>query len=701
MSSDPTFDEATGKVTLPQPVPKVKKGRQDAKYFTPIELSIILPFKPEFQQIYGHDKKARHRCLQDRIFPPLMRYWFKQDDPSIRQRTQQPDIIEWTRKIGDYVTNNWRSKVSLHKLPRKRITYTNFMYSHNHRAVVNQLLAMLPEGEELNALFVRNNRHKAAKAIYNSMTEDDKEKFNRELEKAKQNGYSPEMQERAWKHHGLQHVEYAQKKLFLDLGVASLQIVGNLNAETPRMIFTDNIASSLGLKGAKKFGDVMGDRGKAFLKLVHEYIVDIRRIVRQRGASASAAASGSKDLLPSICYDGSVQLDNQGFPLLPVPWPGNLEAGILRKYWHEYLSAHYKLAKRSGSDNPKVDFKAMSRNLSDYIDSKYLPPIPNFKFASYQSMPTQMLASFFEHVSDRQVKHGAADAFRFSHVYASAINPRKKAYYPDTQIDSTLQLGPPAEPESVGDQNQFTNLEVQRKAKRGKKKTTAPQAFTEVGKATSVNPPDTTTTNKSNNVPHPSNDDPADRPKPRPKKRGNKAGKGQPGPLDRQPEPNVSGPGTIQTADTGTPDPITTQPAVISDNMLNAHTQVQSMSHNKKKAKIEDEMEDKSTTSVEEPVLQSDGAVSDTEGSADEAAKILQVSDEALSDHSLPTVFQPFPTPNSSVPPEDIAQNVIVSAENVTQEQPIRRSTRVRKTKTADTLTPKQKRHNPLTPPGT
>ncbi|PPR08268.1 hypothetical protein CVT24_001140 [Panaeolus cyanescens] len=699
MSSDPTFDGVTGTVTLPLPEPKEKKGRQDAKHFTSLELSIILPFKPEFQQIYGYDKKARHRCLQDRIFPALMRYWFKHDDPSIRKRTQQPDIVEWTRKIGDYVTNNWRSKVSLHKLPKKRVTYTNFMYSHNHKAVVDQLLAMLPEGEELTPLFVRNNRHKAAKAIYNSMSEGDKEKFNQELEKAKQKGYSPEMQERAWNHHGLQHVEYAQRKLFMDLGVASLQIVGNLNAETPRMIFTDNIASSLGLKGAKKFGDVMGDRGKPFLKLVHEYILDIRRIVRQRTASAAVAASGSTDLLPSICYDGSVQLDAQGFPLLPVPWPGDLEAGILKKYWYEYISAHYKLAKRSASTNPKVDFKAMSQHLSDYIDSKYLPPITNFKFASYQSMPTPVLASFFKHVADRQVKYGAADAFRFSHVFGSTTNPRKKAYYPDTPIDSTLELGPPADLEAFGDDNQFRNLEVQRKTKRGKKKNTVIQEVSATENTNPVNPVDSATPSKHNDPPVLKKGKAADRPRPRPKKSG-KTAKDQ-HPLDHAASALAPLTADAEQGDKIADNPINQTADDTTGKVPNAKLKGQSMGRSKKKQGVEEEMEDKSTTSVDEPSLQSDGDVSETEGSAAEAALILQASDENLSDQSCAAPILHLPTPGSSVPPEDIKQRMKASDNALSETKSIRRSTRIRKPKTPLIVTPNKKRHDPMTPPKT
>lgn len=207
------YDSLTGLVSIVPSLPKEKMGRQDAKNFTPIELSILRTFKAPFCFIDGKDKKTRHAFLQDHIFPAILTHWYQHPDTELQGRTDGPGLIIWTKvcfalsvfyivdttlihkqHIADYVTNNWRSKVSLYKSPTLTISYTNFMYNHYTTHVIEEIKTMLTLGENLTSRFILDNRHKAAKAIRDWMELSDRRLFEDALMEARRKGYMPEVQ---------------------------------------------------------------------------------------------------------------------------------------------------------------------------------------------------------------------------------------------------------------------------------------------------------------------------------------------------------------------------------------------------------------------------------------------------------------------------------------------------------------------------
>ncbi|KAF9053397.1 hypothetical protein BJ165DRAFT_1524094 [Panaeolus papilionaceus] len=454
------YDSLTGLVSIVPSLPKEKMGRQDAKNFTPIELSILRTFKAPFCFIDGKDKKTRHAFLQDHIFPAILTHWYQHPDTELQGRTDGPGLIIWTKHIADYVTNNWRSKVSLYKSPTLTISYTNFMYNHYTTHVIEEIKTMLTLGENLTSRFILDNRHKAAKAIRDRMELSDRRLFEDALMEARRKGYMPEVQVKMWKKHGKQRIKQDHQKQYLEFGIASLQFCGNLKDGRVLIEPIDNIAHTIGCIGAESFFETYQDQLMPFMTLLGKYIQDMRDHVFLTKTQAASGHQGSVAPL----YDGTIVITKEGFPILPIPWRNNVAGAVLKMYWKRFISTHYNLAK--GTTNATVPFATLAKNLATYIDPKYLPNMYDFKFVTYQAMPVHVLQAFFTHVAQRQEIYGPEDSFRFSNTYSSSKAPIVVAFYPGQHPPATMvPANLSAPPDAYNYEPQFRHMEIPRQTK--------------------------------------------------------------------------------------------------------------------------------------------------------------------------------------------------------------------------------------------
>lgn len=76
--------------------PAKRRGRKDAKHFTPHELGLLWPLKADFRLITGQDEVSRTAYITNKVFPVLYSYWKEMGHDD---RIVEPDAIVETWQV--------------------------------------------------------------------------------------------------------------------------------------------------------------------------------------------------------------------------------------------------------------------------------------------------------------------------------------------------------------------------------------------------------------------------------------------------------------------------------------------------------------------------------------------------------------------------------------------------------------------------
>ncbi|KAF9033344.1 hypothetical protein BJ165DRAFT_1534628 [Panaeolus papilionaceus] len=502
--------------------PAKRRGRKDTKHFSAHELGLIWPLKADFRLIIGEDEVSRTAYITNNVYPVLYSYW---KEMGKFDRIVEPDAIEetWQVLIKKYVRANWRPHVtrSAPRPPSLHITKSNFLYNTRHKDVINEIRAIIKE-DEITTGHVTKFRHIAVDNILARMTPREIRKMEEDIEVAKTEGYSPAVQQRIHRKRCHQHVENAARLQYVEMGMVSFQISAAIDAKDQITFnYHDHAAELLGV-GISTFRDDAKLEIQALLAAYDAYLQGLLSIRRNSQPDAPnttpsvPALSSTTTPLTSIPtntvpiptpealaaelnagpiitpeptpapveiphdqykrmaaellskpMDGTLPVTDEGFPILPSPWPNHLNKNIQEKIYSRFLWIHYgnythsgglfsvqihnstELALGAGPMKGYIPWTALKTHYSKYFHPAYLPkkPIPMLRDSRNTSQGT--INAFFTHVSKRQDMLGPDQAFRFLRVHRlqaetdgnpSGAVPTK---YPDGNTDDPICIHPP------------------------------------------------------------------------------------------------------------------------------------------------------------------------------------------------------------------------------------------------------------------
>ncbi|KAF9044117.1 hypothetical protein BJ165DRAFT_1528682 [Panaeolus papilionaceus] len=457
-------------------IPKHRKGRKDSKYFTPQELDLMWDYKRDFRALSGRDAAGRSSYIRDNIFPVMINHW---RELGAHARIVEPNGLteKWEKLIRKYVGKNWRSKIPTSPLkpPSIHITKSNFLYNSQRKKVISEIKDLL-EVEELTTRNVSKYRHQAVKRILARMDREQLCKLEEDIERAKTSGYTFDVKKRIYLKRCLQQMKQAHKLQHIEMGTFSFQVSAFVEENGDvKLLIHKHAAEILDARGQWDFWDECRPEILAISLAYENYIkklmlatgqgprADPNTLNAELGpgpltvqAAVNLESTPSRSLaerqehykvqatiLGNSLMEGRLADTEDGFPILPMPWPGNLNKRLLNKYYASYLSIHYDLARGGGGGKAHVPWTAINKHSAVFFHPAYLPRHPLGPLRDAKNTPQHIINQFLSHVARRQLEFGPHQAFRFLNTYSKSavdntgnVAGAVKARYPDDDISA-------------------------------------------------------------------------------------------------------------------------------------------------------------------------------------------------------------------------------------------------------------------------
>ncbi|KAF9030897.1 hypothetical protein BJ165DRAFT_1535557 [Panaeolus papilionaceus] len=387
----------------PSRKPNHRKPCRDAKHFTVEECKLIYDLKGAYRSMPGKNYVGRRQYIENHVNPRLQAYW---RGKGLTDCIVEPDgIVEkWDELIKNYVRKNWRSVIATAplKAPSLRITKSNYIYNTERKAVITKIRGMLEEDEELMMGLISKHRHQAVRNILQDMNDEELQDLEDKIEEAKIVGYTPEVKERIYMKRCNQCMQQAAHLQHIEMGTLSIQVSVFMDQEGQTHIqFHDHARELLGMN-TKSFEDTfpneLNDLANVFEKYVQKLLsIKSRMSVNRKdesqphavdGLSSAAAEHGNTRPSASVpesdeaclaryrlaasqlrdgAMDRTVKITEEGFPILPSPWPSNLNKKLQNKYYAKFMKAHYDLARSGRGDQTPVPWTALNNNPHEFF----------------------------------------------------------------------------------------------------------------------------------------------------------------------------------------------------------------------------------------------------------------------------------------------------------------------------------------------
>ncbi|KAF9039985.1 hypothetical protein BJ165DRAFT_1530975 [Panaeolus papilionaceus] len=438
--------------------PKRRKPCHDAKHFSIEERELIHDLKGAYRSMPGKNYLGWQQYIENHVNPRLQAYW---REKGLIDHIVEPDgIVEkWDELIKNYVRKNWCSVIATAPLKALslRITRSNYIYNTQRKAVITEIRGMLEEDEDLTTGLISKHRHQAVRNILQNMNDEELQDLEDKIEEAKIVGYTPEVKEQIYMKRCNQHMQQAAHLQYVEMGTLSIQVSVFMDQEGQSHIqFHDYARELLGMN-TKSFEDTfpneLNDLANVFEKYVQKLLSIKSRIsvtpknqsqqdtaegcsnaaaaTSNFAASASMAESETEHLaryrlvasqLQDGAMDGTVKITEEGFPILPSPWPSNLNKWLQNKYYAKFMKAHYiSIPHRGGrGDQTPVPWKALNDHPYKFFHEAYVTPSVIGKLKDAQNTSQGTINTFFEHVTARQDYFGPQHSFRFLHTHSKA-----------------------------------------------------------------------------------------------------------------------------------------------------------------------------------------------------------------------------------------------------------------------------------------
>ncbi|PPQ87761.1 hypothetical protein CVT24_003155, partial [Panaeolus cyanescens] len=246
-------------------------------------------------------------------------------------------IVEiWQDKIKSYIRRNWRSRIPAYPLkpPTLRITASNYVYNTQRKKVIEEIRAILGH-DDITTKDISRLRHRAVRNIIEAMSDEDYRELQKGIDKAKIEGYSPSVQ----KSH-----DYSADRLNVQADNFVTEHASDV--ESIGIQYEAYLKTLLALRQGRNQGPVQTEPSQFHaVDDHHQGTADARAPVLWTdmlpGESAEEHAKRLGAELRKRPLDGTIPLTNDGFPILPTPWPNTLPKKILDKYYQRYMYAHY------------------------------------------------------------------------------------------------------------------------------------------------------------------------------------------------------------------------------------------------------------------------------------------------------------------------------------------------------------------------
>ncbi|KAF9030049.1 hypothetical protein BJ165DRAFT_1535812 [Panaeolus papilionaceus] len=436
--------------------PKRRKPRRDAKHFSVEEHKLIHDLKGAYRSMPGKNYLGRQQYIENHVNPRLQAYW---REKGLIDCIVEPDgIVEkWDELIKNYVHKNWRSVIAtaLLKAPSLRITRSNYIYNTQRKAAITEIRGMLEEDEDLTTGLISKHCHQAVRNILQNMNDEELQDLEDKIEEAKIVGYTPEVKERIYMKRCNQRMQQAAHLQYVEMGTLSIQVSVFMDQEGQSHIQFHKYARELLGMNTKSFKDTFPNELNNLANVFEKYVQKLLSIkicisvtpknqsqqdtaegcsdaaaaTSNFAASASTAESETERLaryrlvasqLRDGAMDGTVKITEEGFPILPSPWPSNLNKRLQNKYYAKFMKAHYDLARGGHGDQTPVPWKALNDHPYKFFHEAYVTPSVIGKLKDAQNTSQGTINTFFEHVTACQDYFGPQHSFRFLHTHSKA-----------------------------------------------------------------------------------------------------------------------------------------------------------------------------------------------------------------------------------------------------------------------------------------
>ncbi|PPR01282.1 hypothetical protein CVT24_005958 [Panaeolus cyanescens] len=483
-------------------IQKERKQRKDSKDFTPQELDIMWHYKAKFRQIPGKDADARNSYIVSNVFPAMEKHW--RELGSAERLLDGGGIVElWQQKIKSYVRRNWRSRIPAYplKAPTLRITTSNFVYNTQRKKVIEEIRSIMGQ-DDITMKDISRLRHQAVRNIIESLSDEESIELQNQIDKAKVEGYSPSIQKRIYNKRCHTRISQSSRLQYAEMGIVSLQITAFIGADGLIVIEAHDYAADRLNVQANNFVTEHASEVESLGVLYEKYLKTLLSLQQARGrgpgntresleprsnvtvtlesrqgpadvsrsqdapeeqrasewtqilpdeSSEDHAARVAKGLL-RLPLDGRIPLTNDGFPILPSPWPKTLPKKTLDKYYQRYMYAHYSLARGILHSNKSfIPWKALLADYPTFYHPTYLPDNLPRRLKDARGTTQETIHRFLQHVALRQSVLGPRHAFRFHRIFDKdaidehnpfgAIQPK----YPDGVVETPKDLPRPSE----------------------------------------------------------------------------------------------------------------------------------------------------------------------------------------------------------------------------------------------------------------
>ncbi|KAJ3492442.1 hypothetical protein NLJ89_g11237 [Agrocybe chaxingu] len=398
-----------------------KKIRRTSE-FSPAERQLLNRYKSEYRN--EADEAARGRIFKEKV---LVDFFNLLDSEN---RAPEGDAaIALAKRIGKFIHNNWRPRVSVRKeKPSLNVRVFDVVRETMPERVNEELKALLekgPLGDEGKPEFALKNC--AVRRVLDALTPAELAEVKRTKAEWAERGRPENTQRQRADRFAVKKLRENGATMWKDMGMLGIYIGVWKAVDGEEFIFMeDSIKTHLGEPRASNFSTTHPALVRELKAKLLEYIAAVRGEAAGAEDSAGAAPGPLRVERPDL----EVKLTEEGFPIVPpLPEPGALQREQFKKeiepVLREYLNHHYYLA--SGRTRRHVPYEAVEANRGLFIESQYIPPEMPFK--DPRNMRLQDLQELLRHFRQRQKDNGPAGAFRWSRYIQETTNG-EKTYVP-------------------------------------------------------------------------------------------------------------------------------------------------------------------------------------------------------------------------------------------------------------------------------
>ncbi|PPR03554.1 hypothetical protein CVT24_007601 [Panaeolus cyanescens] len=341
---------------------------------------------------------------------------------------------EATRVAARWISNTWRrKKQKASKL--LRVNIQEYVWTTRQEAVWKVISKLLDvENANTSTPGWMKVRQKAITNVRERFTPEEAAQVRAETERAMTEGFKPEIQARLAEKSIVSRVELSHKQQYLEMGALSIQISVHRNTLGKIVVIThDHSTSILGLqKRTFSFSHTQRNLLEEVRTQLVSHCMGLWRLKNEWTAApqipvfhppGTRRIETEEGVMLKVTVGGDLERTSSGFPLLPADFSGpNIKPyrkADLEVIYKSYTNIHYNLA--TGGKCNSVPWSTISSDLRSYIAREHLPDVPDLELSDYRSTKSGTIVSFLRHVAERQVLHGAEQAFRFRKIVSDVM----------------------------------------------------------------------------------------------------------------------------------------------------------------------------------------------------------------------------------------------------------------------------------------